>query len=532
MESYDEAISFLGEWGPYQRGVFLSLSVIMIPNGYLALSMVFLADTPPHRCRLGNSTAGGEAFFDNLSLPLPTDEAGGQRAYSRCSRYKAGQSDAGSNRSGLATERCLDGWVFSTERYASTIVTQWDLVCDQNWKGPFTTSVFFLGVLLGSVISGQISDRYGRKIVLFGAIALRTIPSLLQLASQSWEMFCVLYFFVGMGEISSYISTFVLGIEILSKSERIAFSTLGICMFYAFGYILLPILAYYIRDWRMLLLTLTLPEFLFIPLWWCIPESPRWLLTQGRTEDAEAILKYAARKNGVSHVGPIFSAIHSDMDSNNHSRSYLDLIATSNIRIVTLILLWMWLICTIGYYGLALNTPNLHGDPYINCFISAASETLVYVMVWRLMRVSPRRFATAVPFLFSGTMLLLLHLVPSTLQLVTTTLVMAGKSGVTAAFTIIYIYSLELYPTVVRNMGVGACSMTSRIGTVISPYFVYMVAHSGILAFILMGCSMVMAGLLSLLLPETHNKPLAETISQMQPMYCYRADAKPRSRAD
>lgn len=122
MDSYDEVISFLGEWGPYQRSVFLSISIIIIPNGYLALSMVFLADTPPHRCQLSNSSAD-ETFLGNLSLPLPTEEVGGQQVYSRCSRYRAGQ-DLGSNGSTLVTERCLDGWVYSTDRYVSTIVTQ------------------------------------------------------------------------------------------------------------------------------------------------------------------------------------------------------------------------------------------------------------------------------------------------------------------------------------------------------------------------------------------------------------------------
>ncbi|XP_072904188.1 organic cation/carnitine transporter 2-like isoform X2 [Hemitrygon akajei] len=471
MESYDEVIAFLGEWGYYQWTIFFSLSCIVIPNGYSALSMVFLADTPQHHCRLNNSS---NVSFMNLSLQLPMEEIDGQQIYSKCTRYRI-DKDAGFN--GTAVEHCVDGWVFSTEKYISTIVTQWDLVCDQDWKGPFTTSVFFIGVLFGSIISGQLSDRHGRKPILFGAMAMRSAAGFLQLASQSWEMFCILHFFVGLGDISSYITTFVLGIEILGKSERAAFSTLGICIFYAIGYILLPVLAYLIKDWRMLLLTLTLPQILYIPLWWIIPESPRWLFTQGRKEEAEAILKVAARRNGITHVGAIFDSTCITVDptdTKKHSQNYLDLIATTNIKNVTVILLLMWLICTIGYYGLSLSTPNLHGDPYVNCFISAASEIVVYVIVWWLIRASPRRIVTAILLLLSGSVLLFIQLVPPTLQFVVTILVMIGKSGVTAAFTIIYIYSSELYPTVVRNMGVGACSIASRISNIISPYFGYM----------------------------------------------------------
>lgn len=53
-------------------------------------------------------------------------------------------------------------------------------------------------------------------------------------------------------------------------------------------------------------------------------------------------------------------------------------------------------------------------------------------------------------------------------------LVMLGKFGITSAFSIVYVYTAELYPTVVRNMGVGASSMASRLGSILSPYFVYL----------------------------------------------------------
>ncbi|GCB80186.1 hypothetical protein scyTo_0018032 [Scyliorhinus torazame] len=140
------------------------------------------------------------------------------------------------------------------------------------------------------------------------------------------------------------------------------------------------------------------------------------------------------------------------------------------------------------------------------------------MIVWRLMLASPRRIIIASLFILSGGILLFIEFVPSTLHIVITIMMIIGKSATTAAFTIIYIFSSEVYPTVVRNMGLGACSMASRIGSIISPYFAFLVAHSKILAFILMGSSMVTAGLLSLILPETHHQPLPETIQEMQIM--------------
>lgn len=51
---------------------------------------------------------------------------------------------------------------------------------------------------------------------------------------------------------------------------------------------------------------------------------------------------------------------------------------------------------------------------------------------------------------------------------------MLGKFGVTSAFAMLYVFTAELYPTLVRNMAVGIASMASRVGSIIAPYFVYL----------------------------------------------------------
>ncbi|XP_025025113.1 solute carrier family 22 member 4-like isoform X2 [Python bivittatus] len=166
MRDYDEIIAFLGEWGPFQRLIFFLLSASIIPNGFNGMSAVFLAGTPEHRCRVPDS-ANLSAAWLNASIPL--EERGGRQVRSQCSRYRlealinfsARNLEPGRDvdLSQLGQEKCLDGWEYSQEVYLSTIVTEWNLVCDNDWKAPLTTSLFFVGVLLGSFISGQLSDK-------------------------------------------------------------------------------------------------------------------------------------------------------------------------------------------------------------------------------------------------------------------------------------------------------------------------------------------------------------------------------------
>ncbi|XP_030649955.1 solute carrier family 22 member 5-like [Chanos chanos] len=523
MKDYDETTAFLGHWGSFQKIVFFLLCTSTVPNGFSAFSVVFLADTPAHHCKIpdGNLSESWRA------ASIPVVEVNGQKQQSKCWRYRLdvirnlsalGYSPQDINLTDIEQERCVDGWTYSKDIYQSTIVTEFDLVCNNEWKQPFTSSVYFIGVLSGSFFSGQLSDRFGRKPVLFLTMLIQSLFTFIQMFSPSWEVFSILFFIVGLGQISNYVAAFVLGTEILVESVRVLYSSLGVCLFFAIGYMLLPLIAFFIRDWRMLLLTMSLPALIYIPLWWFIPESPRWLLSLGRVEEAEAILRDAAKKNKVTAPEVIFKKLEGEEKTSKPEETHniLDLLRTRNIRHTTLILCLVWLTLSMGYFGLSLNTSRLHGDPFLNCFFSAAIEVPAYIISWLSLRYLPRRLSSSLSMLLGGVMLFLIQAVPPNLPGLSVALEMAGKFGIAIGTALMFAYSGELYPTVLRNTAVGFCAMVSRIGSTIAPYFFHLGGNYKHLPHILLGCLCVLSSSTTLFLPESFRKPLPETIQQMQ----------------
>lgn len=52
---------------------------------------------------------------------------------------------------------------------------------------------------------------------------------------------------------------------------------------------------------------------------------------------------------------------------------------------------------------------------------------------------------------------------------------MIGKLAITSSYGAIYVFTVEQYPTVIRNVGLGASSTFARIGGVIAPYVNHLV---------------------------------------------------------
>ncbi|CAI5642982.1 solute carrier family 22 member 5 [Oreochromis niloticus] len=523
MKDYTETIGFLGQWGRFQQIVFFSLIATIMPNGFGAFTLVFLTDTPSHHCLV----SGINLTEDWRKSVIPIREVDGKQELSRCSRYRLdvvrNLSAQGYipgmdvNLTDLEEEGCVDGWSYSKDIYESTIVSEFDLVCSNQWKQPFTSTVFFVGVLLGSFFSGQLSDRYGRKPILFAALALQTVFTFAQVFSGSWIMFLIILFINGLGQMSNFVAALVLGSEVLTGKVRVLYSSLGTCLGFAIGYMILPLLAYFLRDWKSLSLALSLPCVAYIPFWWLMPESPRWLLSQGRVEEAEAIIRTAAKWNKVQAPRIIFEDCGTEKMQTHSKEHYnvFDLLRQSSIRATTLILCFVLFTMIVGYYSLSFNTAQLHENPYISCFISAVVEIPAYISSWLALLYLPRRLSVILTLVFGAVPLYLIQLVPDDLSNLSLALEMLGKYSITTGSSLMFAYTAELYPTVLRNTATGISNTVSRIGSCIAPLLLSLGMYYKYLPHIILGTLAVVAAFAALFLPESFKKPLPETIEQM-----------------
>merc|ERR1712107_662347 len=110
--------------------------------------------------------------------------------------------------------------------------------------------------------------------------------------------------------------------------------------------------------------------------------------------------------------------------------------------------------------------------------------------------------------LLSGTCLTTHPLLPETFSNSRVALSVIGRFAANCSYTILNLYSAELFPTVVRGVGMGFTVVVSRLGTMLAPYILLLGPRSPIF----FGVSALLSGATALLLPETLGRSLPETL--------------------
>ncbi|XP_061915403.1 solute carrier family 22 member 15 [Entelurus aequoreus] len=423
---------------------------------------------------------------------------------------------------GAAPERStgqLDGLqspvVFSGD--VDSIVTEWLLVKQQAYKVSLAGSLFFAGLLLGNIIFGPLSDRIGRRPVYLAGLFFEVLFGYVTVAAPSYELFAASRLLVGLMNGGIGLVSFVLTQEYVGKSYWAMTGTLT-SMTFAVGIVLFAALGYAIRPWRTLAMAANSSGVLCFLLSVTLPESPRWLYCRNHTDQAEQVLRYMALRNGRPAPKLTLRRV-GGTKGGDRSAGVLRLLTHPVLRFRTLVLMYVWYVCSLVYYGLTLGASQMSGSRYVNMAMYGLVELPAYPLcVYVINQHWAGRRKSMSAFLCLGACACLVTvIIPEGAEwsAVVTWLALLGKLMISAAFNIAYVYTSELYPTVVRNAGLGVCSMSSRLGGILAPFVPAMRALATSMPFMVFCVSGLSAGCLVLLLPETFDRPPAETLEEL-----------------
>ncbi|EFN82259.1 Solute carrier family 22 member 21 [Harpegnathos saltator] len=414
-----------------------------------------------------------------------------------------------------------DSWLY--DRTDSTILNEWEFTCDANrWKLTLVGTVNNVGQFVGLIFAGYISDRYGRRTILTLATSLSGLSGMIHSYSVNYWMFLAFEFLDATAASGIYSAGFILGMEMAGVKNRVLGSTIICCMF-AVGEILLGLVASWLRSWRMLLRVVYGPALfaIFLPL--VIPESIRWLLSKGKNDKVEEIYYKMARMNGLQvteeamnmfkELNVVKPGTKNELVMSDERKPIMQVLHSSVILIRLLVCSFCWLTNTFVYYGLSLNSVAFAGDKYTNFMLVAVVEIPGYFLTWLLTDYVGRKATLSGSFLLSGAFCLAIQFVPAAASTYGPLLLyMAGKLCITIAFATVYIYTTELFPTTMRHSLLGICSMTGRVGSILSPQTPLLAQIMPALPLILFGAMGMVAGVLSLIFPETLGTKLPDTV--------------------
>lgn len=532
-------LNITGAWGRWQLHFFGFFMITAICSCWHSLQLTFIAPNVKFWCiDDGNSAATSLSFFSNenstSSTPTPSQE------------------DQCKNTQGAPCQR----WAFDVGQpdsfYHRTIVSEWSLVCDSKWLASFTQSAYMIGTLAAVFLMSHCSDRIGRRPTIIVGWFLQLGGCLSCAFSASIVQFLASRLVLAFGMGTTWSTGFVLLLEIVGPQHREVVG-LAVQLGWAAGYLSLPGLAYLTRDFRHLLYCCAGLQSVQAVLYWALPESPRWLLASGRLDAAQTLLTQIAKLNRTATSNPGSAAAvaslekdfatlrelaaiknkerglltNSSTDSTTSSTtastttsapkkySILDLFSSWRLARVTSMIYFIWFANSLTYYGLSLNTNDFVGDPFVNFFLLGAVEVPAYLACMYVVKRFGHKKTLLVTMVGAG--LGCLAAISINYNYYTgIVFAMAGKFCVTASFAIIYVYSTQIYPTVMRTIGLGTSSMVARIGSVLAP-FIKDLSNATTLAvpMVLLGALSISAGCLIMFLREPRGVEMPDTPEEM-----------------
>ncbi|XP_031628549.1 organic cation transporter-like protein isoform X2 [Contarinia nasturtii] len=420
-------------------------------------------------------------------------------------------------------------FIYATDEI--NVQTEFNIHCEDSYKLALIGSANTIGRFIFLPITGILSDKFGRLRVVLISMLCCSVFGLIKSFSIDYAMYIVLEFLEGTANTCIYCGFFVLAIEWVSSRYR----ALGIALIgttFSLGEMLLGFLAMYIHNFRYLLRVLYAPGLLVVFYFWLVPESVRWLLITGRIDRAIKTLQRIARVNGKTLSEKSIEVLRLQYPSGAKQNSHLSneekngenlsifqqmklVVASRKLGLRLLNCGYLWATCCFCFYGLSLISTHIPGaNRYLSFIIVIAVEIPGAILGAMSTNKFGRKNLLFYSLTLSGVSILIAPWIPKDKSLIVLILFMLGKSSITFAFKVVYVFTAELYPTNIRGTIMNSCSMIGRIGAVLATFNGHLMAKHPIVPFLLFGTSAIVGAVLVLLNPETYGKKLPDTIKE------------------
>lgn len=342
-------------------------------------------------------------------------------------------------------------------------------------------------------------------------------------------LFMLLRFICACATGGTMLTGFVLVQEIVGAKWRTASGVLFQIPF-QIGHASLGLFGYYIRNWRIFQIVISAPSILLLSYYWIMPESPRWLLSVGRVDEAVKALRRGAEINKFS--GPEREEAEREVikDAGNDKEKHkggnaLELIKTKNTRMKTICTCIIWMVIGLCYFGVAQYMGQIGGNIFVNIAIAGgiqipANLVGIFIMDWNKLG---RRGTMILFFTICAVAMLTVLAIPSNLTWIAGCI---GMLSISVTFSVIYIFTGELFPTLVRNVAMGTASMFARFGSMTAPFVASIGTGEKWISPVVFGVMPIVAICSCLPLPETLGCRLHNTTEEDEIECQERRDSK------
>ncbi|XP_017738129.1 PREDICTED: solute carrier family 22 member 6 isoform X1 [Rhinopithecus bieti] len=520
--AFNDLLQQVGGVGRFQQ---IQVTLVVLPLLLMASHNTvqnFTAAIPTHHCR---PPANANLSKDGgLEAWLPRDRQGQPES---CLRFTSPQwgppfpNGTEANGTG-ATEPCTDGWIYDNSTFPSTIVTEWDLVCSHRALRQLAQSLYMVGVLLGAMVFGYLADRLGRRKVLILNYLQTAVSGTCAAFAPNFPIYCAFRLLSGMSLAGIALNCMTLNVEWMPIHTRACVGTL-IGYVYSLGQFLLAGVAYAVPHWRHLQLLVSVPFFAFFIYSWFFIESARWHSSSGRLDLTLRALQRVARINGKREEGAKLSmeqvlraSLQKELTMGKGQASAMELLRCPTLRHLFLCLSMLWFATSFAYYGLVMDLQGFGVSIYLIQVIFGAVDLPAKLVGFLVINSLGRRPAQMAALLLAGICILLNGVVPQDQSIIRTSLAVLGKGCLAASFNCIFLYTGELYPTMIRQTGLGIGSTMARVGSIVSPLVSMTAELYPSVPLFIYGAVPVAASAVTVLLPETLGQPLPDTVQDLE----------------